>query len=140
MSNCAITRTGGGETCLTKQELINLATTYNKNNSDKINLKQNKLRLYNDLRNRFTCSIQGDACILEELGLERDKILKPKHPDGTYAWLSTIDISDVMKQYERKYKSFLFLGVVPIDFHNIYPEIGNLKLNKIKTIFIVIIK
>ncbi len=132
MSNCAITRTGGAETCFTHQELKNLAETYNKNHQDKIKTKQNKTKLYHDLRKRLSCSIQADACILEELNLERDRILKPKQPDGAYAWLSTIDISDVMEQYERKYKSFLFLGVVPIDFHNIYPEIGNLKLNKTK--------
>lgn len=132
MSNCAITRTGGGETCFTKEELLKFANTYNNNNSDQINLKQNKIGLYNDLRKRFSCTINGDACLLEELGLERDKILKPRQPDGAYAWLSTIDLNDVMKQYERKYKSFLFLGVVPIDFHNIYPEIGNLRLKKTK--------
>lgn len=135
MSNCAITRNskgGGGETCFTKQELISFAETYNKNNTDKINLKQNKSGLYKDLRNRFSCKIESDACLLEELGLDRDKILKPKQPDGSYAWLSTIDLNDVMKQYERKHKSFLFLGSVPIDFHYLYPKISNLRLNKTK--------
>lgn len=132
MSNCAITRTGGAETCFTKQELQSFAQKYNDNHSDKINLKQNKTKLYHDLRKRFSCTIEADACILESLDLDRDRILKPKQPDGSYAWLSTIDISDVMAQYERKYKSFLFLGVVPIDFHNIYPGIGNLRLNKTK--------
>ena len=32
------------------------------------------------------------------------------------AWLSNLDIDAVMKQYEKKYKGFDFLGVVPVDF------------------------
>lgn len=36
-----------------------------------------------------------------------------KDPD---AWLSSVDIEDVMRQYEVAERSFKFLGVVPIDF------------------------
>ena len=96
MSNCAVTRpAGGGETCLSREELIDFAKSYNHLHSDQINLKQNKSGLYNDLRKKFSCTIDGDACLLEELGLERDKILKPRQPDGAYAWLSTIVLNDV---------------------------------------------
>ena len=133
MSNCAITRkSGGGETCFSKDELISFAKIYNDNHPDKINLKQNKTKLFKDLRKKYSCTVDGDACLLEELGLERDKILKPRQPDGAYAWLSTIDLENVMEQYERKYRSFLFMGVVPIDFHYLYPAISNLRLNKTK--------
>lgn len=36
------------------------------------------------------------------------------------AWLSTTDILRVMTQYEKKYRSFRFLGVFPIDFMHRY--------------------
>ena len=31
-------------------------------------------------------------------------------------WLSTVDIENVMEQYEQKYNDFYFIGPVPIDF------------------------
>ena len=46
--------------------------------------------------------------------------LRPKQPDAWKedpdAWLDSNNIKDVMKQYEVKYKDFLFLGPYPIDF------------------------
>jgi hypothetical protein len=41
-----------------------------------------------------------------------------KDPD---AWLSSLDIEDVMRQYEVAEPSFKFLGVVPIDFSSAAP-------------------
>lgn len=41
-----------------------------------------------------------------------------KDPD---AWLSSLDIEDVMRQYEEADRSFKFLGVVPIDFSSPAP-------------------
>jgi len=35
--------------------------------------------------------------------------------DNPFEWLSTTDIKNVMKQYEKKYPSFLFMGPVPVD-------------------------
>ena len=32
-----------------------------------------------------------------------------------FEWLSTSDIKNVMKQYEKKYSDFLFMGPVPVD-------------------------
>ena len=31
-------------------------------------------------------------------------------------WLSTLDIQSVLKQFEKKYTDFIFLGAVPADF------------------------
>lgn len=42
-----------------------------------------------------------------------------KDPD---AWLSSVDIEDVMRQYEVAEPSFKFLGVVPIDFSSPSPD------------------
>jgi hypothetical protein len=40
---------------------------------------------------------------------------KPMHTE----WLNTIDIRDVMNQYEIRYKDFEFIGPVPIDFDTV---------------------
>ena len=45
-----------------------------------------------------------------------------KDPD---AWLSSVDIEEVMRQYEEAVPSFKFLGVVPIDFSA--PEPGGIE-------------
>ena len=41
-----------------------------------------------------------------------------------YEWLSSVDIQNVMKQYENTYKCFEFIGPSPIDFdeHKMYGE------------------
>lgn len=44
------------------------------------------------------------------------KIFRPDGPQGRFDWLSTIDINDVLYQYEEKYPDFKFLGAVPLDF------------------------
>lgn len=44
-------------------------------------------------------------------------------PEGKFEWLNTININDVMGQYERKYPEFKFLGGVPADFEDL-PILG----------------
>lgn len=44
-------------------------------------------------------------------------------PEGKFEWLNTININDVMGQYEKKYPDFKFLGAVPADFE-ILSELG----------------
>jgi hypothetical protein len=48
---------------------------------------------------------------------------RPIGPQGKFEWLNTININDVMKQYETKYSDFKFLGAVPIDFDDL-PQLG----------------
>ena len=45
-----------------------------------------------------------------------NNIFRPEGPQGKFEWLSTIDINNVLEQYELKYPGFKFLGAVPIDF------------------------
>ena len=51
---------------------------------------------------------------------EINTTFRPKTPKEWYSnkneWLSTIDIENVMKQYEKVHKDFKFIGPVPIDF------------------------
>jgi len=46
--------------------------------------------------------------------------LRPRMPDewskDMHTWLTNLDIEKVMRQYERKYKTFKFMGVFPMDF------------------------
>ncbi|KAJ3354024.1 hypothetical protein GGF32_002698 [Allomyces javanicus] len=48
--------------------------------------------------------------------------LKPKATKNARDWLSTIEISFVMQQYEKVYPRFVFLGCVPSDWFEIHPN------------------
>ena len=61
---------------------------------------------------------------------------KPTYPkewlQNKYTWLNTYDILHVMKQYEKLYKNFMFLGPVPADCPTkINCELSNLSLTKL---------
>lgn len=57
---------------------------------------------------------------------------RPDGPNGRFEWLNTININEVMEQYEKKYSDFKFLGAVPMDFDDL-PTLGikNLNFNKL---------
>lgn len=48
---------------------------------------------------------------------------RPKGPDGKFEWLNTINIRDVVDQYNHIYDEFDWLGAVPMDFDDL-PEYG----------------
>lgn len=99
---------------------------------NKVNVKTNKkIEINNDgkimmkkVRKELDC--EDDICVLKKnvVGDNRDELLekyfKPAIPSkwevNPVEWASTTDIDDVLKQYERKYKDFKYLGAVPIDF------------------------
>ena len=80
----------------------------------------------------------------------------PKSPktwsNNPNEWLSSLEIESVMKQYEKYYKCFVFLGPSPIDFDShkffgecVWEELCNFNLEKlinkgIKKIGIVVIQ
>jgi hypothetical protein len=84
-------------------------------------------QLQEQIAKELGCAMNDERCILEKSALsvkEKKAILntyfRPKMPDewksDPDAWLSSDDIEIVMKQYEKAYDDFKFIGVVPIDF------------------------
>ena len=62
-----------------------------------------------------------------------NNVYRPVGPQGKFDWLSTVDINQVLKQYEEKYPDFLFLGAVPIDFDDLdYLPFKKLDIQKLK--------
>jgi len=128
--------------CFTTEALRKIIRAYNNKstNMGKIKLTQNKKNLIKDLSKKFCDKYDTiDFCILnedkwkgnEEIGSLIRKFFKPPSPKGKYDWLSSIDIADVMKQYEKKYKDFIFFGPVPIDFNEIMTEVGEINLKSL---------
>jgi hypothetical protein len=128
-------------TCMTMKELREVAKEYNefieKKGSTimkKVKVSGDKQDLVNQMKKQLAphCSgdKQGDHCWVQQDFVApelRNKILdkafRPLKPNSWYknrqTWLNTYDILNVMKQYEDKYKDFLFLGVFPIDFQGV---------------------
>ncbi len=109
--------------CFSLEQLIKISKSYNKNNTDKIIISNDKIKLVEQLNKKLsnTCSTQTCWLKLDFIKtLEDDDInentLRPRGPKDKYEWLSTLDINNVVSQYHNKYNEFLFLGAVPYDF------------------------
>lgn len=122
--------------CIPLELLIEMAKAYNQYHSvDKLkHIKLNskldtlypddyKKYLLLEFKNRFNDDQKDwiNSKYLELLSEEHrdlleNKVFRPDGPQGRFDWLSTIDINQVLYQYEEKYPDFKFLGAVPIDF------------------------
>lgn len=116
-------------TCLSVGELKAIASDYNKSikNSSKkfkkVDIVDNKKKLVEELKEKL--GPNDHAWVQEDFVNTSTKhqlknAFRPLKPIEWYSnnqtWLNTFDILNVMKQYEEKYKDFMFLGVFPIDF------------------------
>jgi hypothetical protein len=65
------------------------------------------------------CAAYDERCWSEHTGVGR-RALPPACPTKGWAedrtWLDNYNIDDVLSRYERRYRSFRFVGVFPIDF------------------------
>ncbi len=138
----------------------NTHNTYNTHNDKKIKLDPRLDTLYPEdykkyLLSEFNSRFDGDqkdwiqSKYLELIDEEtrdhlENKVFRPDGPQGQFDWLSTIDINQVLYQYEEKYPDFKFLGAVPIDFADLdylpfknlnLDELTSNKINKIGVIF-----
>jgi len=116
-------------TCYSKDDLIFLIKAYNRNKEKKhqIIIKNNsKKHLWEELNKKLSKDCNNEWCWLEKNFVPTPyakkhlkETFRPEMPkewnDNPFEWLTTTDIKDVMKQYERKYPTFLFMGPVPVD-------------------------
>lgn len=124
--------------CITLPVLVAMAEAYNKVNKNKIKLYQEretintskyKKYLLKEIGERYKnvcdtqfCWTQQDFIkhMNEIMKVELEKFtLRPSGPEGRFEWLNTININEVMEQYQKIHPDFLFLGAVPIDFQEI---------------------
>ena len=117
--------------CYSTNSLIDMAKAYNKNFSDKIPLNNSNIKsskyIWGQLSKRLFDRCGNDEMCWKEQNFVKNlnnktinkKTFKPKMPDSwkknPKEWLNTTDINNVMKQYENKYKYFIYLGTVPRD-------------------------
>jgi hypothetical protein len=111
---------GAHKTCFSKTQLINIC------NNLKIPYKSSSTKdeLWNLINNqmftKYSCPKANEHCWVDTLNLYNSVSHRPKKPESwkenKYTWLTNFDLMNVMLQYEKKYRSFKFIGVFPIDF------------------------
>lgn len=113
-------------TCYDSNDLNKLKNEYNKRHKDEPIESDNPKVIWDSLRERFHNTCNKESCWLRQkfasskLGKELMSSFAPQHPvswkKNSKEWLSSSDITKVMKQYENKYKCFEFIGPSPIDW------------------------
>lgn len=113
--------------CLTQSAMDVLKNSFNSSHPDK-QIKQNDpKRIWKDLKQKLkTCN--REDCWLNTVADNnlRNKLSKqlfaPYHPENwktdKNAWLSNVDIANVLKQYETMYSNFKLIEPTPIDFNS----------------------
>ena len=122
-------------TCYSKDALHTLKSWWNIRHPD-VKINSNDPReIWNHLKFNMRSICKKESCWLKH------KFIKNKLPSEFYisnfspkqpkewtkkpnAWLSSIEIEQLMKQYEKKYSNFIFLGPSPIDYntHKLHNE------------------
>lgn len=125
--NCSPLTDNNSYSCFSEEALIRMRLLWNaRHPNDKIETKD-PIKIWSEFRNRYQDVCNSEQCLLRQKFVENklggdiiSYTFVPQAPKtwkkNINEWLSSIDIINVMKQYEKKYKCFEFLGPSPIDF------------------------
>lgn len=132
-SNVNIIKSATDESCFSIEALRKIATKWNTETTGNPNMKiqfdnnTSGSTLWSSINNVMKHKCSSEICWMKQdfikdspLAKELLKNFKPLMPKKWLShpmeWLNTIDIRDVMNQYEIKYPNFEFIGPVPMDF------------------------
>ena len=121
--------------CYSNNALFKMKNAWNlRHVRDKI-LTNDPKEIWDELKVKMAHSCDRESCWLRSKFMEGNTdsellnyTFAPKAPEEwkrkPNEWLSSLDIESVMKQYEKYYKCFEFLGPSPIDYdhHKLYGE------------------
>jgi hypothetical protein len=131
--------------CFTKDIIIKLKDSYNKHHPSQPITETSPSKLWGILKQKMSyCS--KESCWLDILDNPQDKkkiekyLFAPKKPAewkrNPREWLSTIEILEVLDQYQKAFPEFLLIGPTTIDFDTkiggvcVCPELCNFSLQK----------
>lgn len=113
--------------CLSSNQLLEMADKWNKRHPEQKITNVKPREIWNAFKEIFKGSCNNEKCWLKNSflrgGMSDEMITSLYAPDAPKkwrenprTWLSSSDITSVMKQYEEKYSCFKFIGPSPIDF------------------------
>jgi hypothetical protein len=129
-------------TCYSKERLQKMLKLWNARHPDNPFVSNDPQQIYQHLIAYFK-DCKTESCWLKKFHVKRTEVqdlfapLAPASWDKKpNEWLSDYDIAQVMKQYEKKYTCFTFMGPSPIDFDKpdhqtntcVWPELCTLQL------------
>jgi len=113
-------------TCYTDKSLYKLRDLWNSRHPDEKITSSNTKEIHKLLTKYLSRVCNKESCWIkqkDEFGKLDETIadsFAPESPDewkkNPNEWLTSVDITNVMKQYEKAYKCFDFIGPSPIDF------------------------
>jgi len=126
-ANCAPSTEKKDYTCYSDSALIKMKNLWNARHPDSKILSTSTYDIWKQLKINMQDVCDVESCWLKQqfISNDVDKELSsytftPKSPKSwsknPTEWLSSVDIDSVMKQYEKTYKCFDFIGPSPIDF------------------------
>ena len=133
--------------CYTNKSLFKLKELWNARHPDVKITTSSPKEIHQELSEKFKGVCNKESCWLKQkmdLGKVESDIADSFAPESPAEWkknpnewLSSVDIMNVMKQYEKAYKCFDFIGPSPIDFDTkmlygecVWDELCNFSLEK----------
>jgi hypothetical protein len=132
--NCSPENKEKGYTCYSDEDLVKLKNMWNARHPDQPILETNSKEIWDKLKNYYASICNKESCWVRQMTkntkMEKELLdaFAPESPKewkkNPNEWLSSLDIIQVMNQYEKEYKCFDFLGPSPIDYdyHKLYGE------------------
>ena len=113
-------------TCYSDEDLHKLRDVWNARHPDRPIQTNDSKEIWTAIKNNYISSCDKESCWIKQMvkgtKIERELMssFAPVSPNiwkkNPNEWLSSVDINNVMKQYEKKYKCFNFIGPSPIDY------------------------
>lgn len=126
MARCGPGYTKKNKTCYPDKSLLKMKEFWNLSYPNNKITANNVDGIWKQFHRKMKNTCDKENCWLEQpfmrgkIDNEMSEIFAPKQPASwkkkPNEWLTNVDITNVLKQYEKKYKCFCFLGPFPIDF------------------------
>jgi hypothetical protein len=132
--NCSPKNKNTNYTCYSNSDLYKLKDMWNARHPDRPIKTKNTKQIWMLLKEYYTTICNKESCWVRQMtknSKQEQELLDAFAPESPKEWeknpnewLSSIDILQVMNQYEKKYKCFDFLGPSPIDYdtHKLYEK------------------
>lgn len=142
---CAPSKKYNEGSCFTLEALIRMVVAYNvkchkTGQGTAIDIRENKKYLIGKLTKALENVCSDQICWLEQDFIKElndaeinNDTFRPRITQGRFDWLNTTNIKEVMDQYHKVHKDFMFLGALPMDFDDIaHYGVRNLNFDDLK--------